>query len=188
MDPEILSKHMLALIGYAKTTNPVWPFASMLLDEQGEALVTATDCAHISPLYHAESLAIHMLITQLKPINAGSITLISTAEPDPLSQSSIHWANIIHEVNISRVFFGTSLETIQAAWPFGIDIKAREVAQRSLKSAVTVTGSLLENECNQLFQQAQKRQSEINHKHPGMITLSNNIEDFYHLPREPMAS
>ena len=79
-----ISELMQELVTFAQDKNPIWPFASMIVNAQGKVLIKATDCAHISPLFHSESLAIHMLITKLKLQNLNDLTLISTCEPDPL--------------------------------------------------------------------------------------------------------
>lgn len=100
-------------IEFAKQINPIWPFAALIVDEDGNVLCKATDCAQISPLFHAETLAIHALVTNIGYRKYESLTLYTTAEPDPMSQSAIHWGNVVHDLAIKRVCFGSSLKTIQ---------------------------------------------------------------------------
>ena len=113
------SEYIKQAIEFAKVTNPIWPFATLIVNKQGKIICKATDCAHISPIFHAETLAIHALILgNIK--TQGNLTLYSTAEPDPMSQSAIHWANIAHDFGINKIYFGTSLQTINLLLPFRI--------------------------------------------------------------------
>ena len=50
-----LEHYMRQAIAFAQEKNPVWPFATVLVNSDGDIICKATDCAHISPLYHAES-------------------------------------------------------------------------------------------------------------------------------------
>lgn len=170
---------MKDLIEYASKTNPVWPFATLILDEKGNELIRSTDCAHISPLYHAESLAIHVLCEKLKRRNLSNLTLITTAEPDPLSMSAIYWAGVVNEIKIDKVYYGMSLEDLKELWPFGISIKAKEIIDRSTNPNIQIEGPILKDEVNNLFQEAKKIQKQINDKHPGFVTLSKNVDDFF---------
>lgn len=99
-------KYMKEVIEYAQETNPVWPFAALLVDNEGKILCKATDCAHISPLFHAEALAIHALINSKHNKDFGKLRLFTTAEPDVLSQSAIYWAKIAHDINVEHIFYG----------------------------------------------------------------------------------
>lgn len=54
---------MTAAIEFARNTNPIWPFGAVIANAKGKILCKATDCAFISPLFHAEALAIHALIS-----------------------------------------------------------------------------------------------------------------------------
>ncbi|GEM_PF-4748096 len=167
-------------IQFAKDTNPIWPFAAIIVNEQGKIICKATDCAHISPIFHAETLAIHALIPWKKQINLGSLALYTTAEPDVMSQSAIHWANLVHDLSIQKVCFGSSLNTIQKLWPFGIDIPAKEVIERS-HSKINLIGLINEAECNELFLTAKQEQAKLSKHHPAQGVLSNEVTDFYQL-------
>jgi len=108
------------------------------------------------------------------------LTLYATAEPDAMSQSAIHWANIAHDLFINKIIYGSSLKTIQQIWPFGIDIPAQEIIERS-NSQIELIGSVNEDECDNLFKTAKIHQSKLKNKHPARDMLSHNIKDFYQL-------
>ncbi|WP_010596993.1 cytidine/deoxycytidylate deaminase family protein [Rickettsiella massiliensis] len=82
-------------------------FGKHHVNEEGLILCKAADCTHISPLFHAEALAIHALIMKKDKPQLGKLNLYSTAEPDVLSQSAIHWAKVAHDLEIKRVCFGS---------------------------------------------------------------------------------
>lgn len=164
-------------IDFAKKTNPIWPFASTLTDETGQILCIATDCAHISPLFHSESLAIHAFILSAKKyLKKEKLVLFSTAEPDTLSQSVIYWAKITHDIEISEIVYGSSLQTISKLWKFGIDIPSKEIADRARNYQIKFSKFICEKECDDLFFKAKARQQGI---HPSEGILSNNLQDFY---------
>lgn len=49
-------KYIQQAVEFAKVKNHLWPFACLITNEEGIILCKATDCAHISPLFHAEAL------------------------------------------------------------------------------------------------------------------------------------
>ncbi len=171
--------YMRQAIEFAKDANPIWPFAALIVDERGNILCKASDCAHISPLFHAEALAIHALIKENKSKNLGRLSLYATAEPDVLSQSVIYWGKIAHDLNIYHIYYGAPLKIIQKLWSFGIDISAEEVLHRSHQPQAQIFGPLLEKECEELFLNAKKKQNEIHHPHPARGQLSHHEKDFY---------
>ncbi len=175
----MIEKYMQMAINFAIEKNHIWPFSAIIVNEQNEVLIQATDCAHISPLYHAEALAIHVLVTKLKHKLPAELTMITTAEPDPLSQSAIHWGNIVHDLAIRQIYYGVDLATIYQCWPFGIDISAAEIIDKSCQRDIQLQGGILADACEVLFQQAYENQQKINQNHPAMGVLSQNVEDFY---------
>lgn len=170
---------MEKLIRFAYKTNPIWPFASVILDDQGRELVWATDCAHISPLYHSESLAIHALCTDKQLSKMKNLTLISTCEPDSLSMSTLYWAGVIQELKVKHVFFGLPLCQLMTLWPFGIDINARTLIGKAQPNQMTIHAPILTEKVYQLFRDALERQKRINQEHPAFGNLSNSCDDFY---------
>jgi tRNA(Arg) A34 adenosine deaminase TadA len=169
-------------IEFAKIKNQIWPFSSLIVDENGVILCRAVDCAHISPLFHSEALAIHALIMEKGQRQLGKLRLYTTAEPDVLSQSAIHWANVVHDLGIEYVCFGSKLATIQNIWPFGIDISAQEIIERS-RSCIKLIGPVSEKETNQLFLFAKQYQDKLNKNHPAQGILSKKTSDFYELEK-----
>ncbi|STX52370.1 cytidine/deoxycytidylate deaminase [Legionella busanensis] len=113
-----------------------------------------------SPLFHAEALAIHVLIMEKGQSQLGKLRLYTTAERDILSQSVIYWANIVHDLKIEYVYLGSKLSTIQTIWPFGIDISAQEIINRSTRSTQLI-GPVYENKTDQLFSQAKEYQDKL---------------------------
>ena len=173
---------MSQAIEFAKTHNKIWPFSAVIVDADNQILVHATDCAHISPIYHAESLAIHILITQVdKNSYKRPLKLITTAECDTLSQSAVYWANIVHELCIEEVYYGLSLEAITTMWPFGIQINSREIMEHSTTPDLKIEGPILNQECLKLFEAAKKLQAKINQDHPTEGIASTKLEDFYQI-------
>ena len=110
----------------------------------------------------------------------GKLKLYSTAEPDVLSQSVIHWSNVVHDLSIERVCFGSTLSTIQNIWPFGLDISAKEVIERS-NASIELIGPVYETVTDQLFLAAKVFQDKLDKNHPARGVLSNEISDFYEL-------
>lgn len=172
---------MQEAIDFAMATNPIWPFAALLVDAQGHVICKAVDCAHISPLFHAESLAIHALIQSKKTSNLGKLKLLTTAEPDTLSQSAIYWAKVTHDICIEHIFYGSSLATINSLWSFGIGISAQEMINRSHRTSIHLTGPVFKKECDALFISAKDKQRIINQDHPTRGHLSHDVQDFYEL-------
>ncbi len=166
-------------IEFAQSTNPIWPFGAMIVNAKGEILCKAADCAHISPLFHAESLAIHALITAKQGQVHGKLTMYTTCEPDTLAYSAIYWAKKVHELQIDEIVYGTMLETITHLWVFGIDIKAKELIELSYKPSIILTGPFMERECNKLFMEAKEIQVKINSPHPSNGRLPTHLEAFY---------
>ena len=173
-----LTSHMQSLMIYAKQKNPVCPFASMILNQQGDVIIKAANASHISPLFQSEPLAIHMLLTKQVHTYAGPLTLISTGEPDPLSQSVIYWANAIHDLEITTIYYGANSEFLNTLLGMGIQIPAREIIERSSMCKISLI-PLLEKACITMFQEAQKTRKAIDNEHPARAILSHQIDEFY---------
>jgi len=179
---ELDVKHyMREAIAFSQERNPVWPFATVVVNGKGDIICKATDCAHISPLYHSESLAIHALIQQVDVRKLGDLTLVTTVEPDPLSQSAIYWAKITQELSITHLAYGSSLSTINKLWPFCIDISAGEIVDRAPNYELTIEGSILEAQTDDLLLTAKHKQEQIDKKHPGACTLSKDVTDYFEI-------
>ncbi len=64
-----------------------------------------------------------------------------------MCQSAILWCGI------PETIFGTSIDTLTLIGYRQIEISAEEVIRRSWAAAATVTGGVLEAECDALFEQ-----------------------------------
>ncbi len=137
------------------------------------------DAAHISPVFHAETLAIHQLATQYPEFKDSkkALTLYTTGECEPMGQSALFWANILGFA-ITRVVYGTSISTISRLWGWGEQMSSREFNKTFSHSMISIDGPLLEEECTALFEQARQHQQKLGLKRPGE-TLSNKLEDFW---------
>ncbi len=159
-------------IDFAKAKNKVWPFAALIVDnDSGNIIVKATDCAHISPILHAESYAIHLLALNFDYTKFKSISLYSTAECDLLSMGAVIAARITG-YNIERLVYGASQKDVCEA----LDFKYIDTSNYSSK--LKVEGNILKEECIELYKKAKILQQEINHPHPGKVYLSKDINDF----------
>ena len=123
------------------------PFGCILVDRKDHRIVSSgLNNRQASPVLHAEIVALQ----QYADKGSGEwqrITLYSTAEPCPMCQSAILWCGI------SETVFGTSIESLVRIGYRQIEIKAKEVVRRSWAPDATITGGLLEAECDALFEQ-----------------------------------
>ena len=170
---------MRELINFVEEKNPIWPFGASIIDENGNTLVMATDCAHISPVYHAESLAIHQIALHFPLENYKNLSIIATSEPDPMSFSSIIWANVTG-IPIRNLYWGVSQMTIKNYWEFGIDFDSFQLNQKS-NPQIEITANILSKECEILFKNAKIEQDKINKTHPGKAVLSKDVSSFIYL-------
>ncbi|MCH9631909.1 MAG: hypothetical protein S4CHLAM6_02310 [Chlamydiae bacterium] len=172
-------QNMQAVIDFAKEKNKIWPFAAAITTKEGKILCKATDCAHISPLFHAETLAIHALVTHNFKKQDGLI-LYSTTEPDLLSLTALYWAQITHELKFDKIVYGADALTIQELWAFDLNMPVKKSQDIIDSLNIEVLGPILEEKCNDLFCQAKDEQVKLGLKHPGRL-LSNDSSDFYTL-------
>ena len=123
------------------------PFGCILVDRQEHRIVSSgLNNRQASPVLHAEMVALQQYAAE----GSGDwqrITLYSTAEPCPMCQSAILWCGI------PETIFGTSIESLMRIGFRQIEISAEEVVRRSWAADATVTGGLLEVECDALFEQ-----------------------------------
>jgi len=127
-----IKNYMQEAVSFAKKVNPIWPFAALIIDNNNKnILIKTTDCAHISPLFHAESLALHILVTKSNVKSFNTLTMVTTAECDVLSMSSIYWARVVHDIEINRICYGVPLKKINDLWHAGIDISSKTIIEKS---------------------------------------------------------
>ena len=123
------------------------PFGCVLVDRRKQCVVASGLNDGITfRILHAEIVALQNYAGTENP-QWDNITLYSTAEPCPMCQSAILWCGI------SETVFGTSIESLMRIGYRQIGIPATEVVQRSWAAEASVTGGVLEADCDALFEQ-----------------------------------
>ncbi len=97
--------------------------------------------------------AINQLVSNNPGLSRDKLALYTTAEPCPMCQAAILWTGI------ESVFYGTSIRSLQIMGWRQIDISAEEVVRRSPTWRCTITGGILEHECDALFAMAISRRN-----------------------------
>lgn len=143
-------RNMRRAIGLAKH-NPEFPFGAVIVHRITDTIIAeGYNQSYISPTYHGEIVAINRCAAAHPQINWHELALYTTAEPCAMCQSAIEWAGI------DTVYFGTSIPYLQQhGWP-QIDIRAIQIAGLTPFGNCTVLGGILENDCNALFDSAQR--------------------------------
>jgi tRNA(Arg) A34 adenosine deaminase TadA len=128
--------------------NPRAPFGCVLVDRPtGRTVAAGVNQSDTDPTLHGEIAAIRDYARQ-GGTDWERLSLCTTAEPCCMCQGAILWAGI------REVVFGTSIARLKALGWRQIDIAAREVVSRSWAPDVRVTGQVLAEECDRLFQAA----------------------------------
>lgn len=131
---------------------PELPFGALIVDRtSGKVLSEGWNKSSINPTFHGEIDAINQLVMSNPGIDATKLVLYTTAEPCPMCQGAILWSGI------EMVVFGTSIRSLQKMGWRQIDILAEEVVRRSPAWKCTITGGVLEHECDALFAMAISR-------------------------------
>ena len=124
--------------------NPNAPFGALLVDRRtGEVVAEGWNRGSKNPILHGE-------IDTILRAGAGDpewpeLVLYTTAEPCPMCQSAICWAGV------PEVVYGTSIDTLKRLGWQQIDIPSQEVAKRTPFMDCSITGGILEEECDSLF-------------------------------------
>jgi tRNA(adenine34) deaminase len=125
---------------------PDFPFGALIVDrDSGKILAEGWNKSSINPTFHGEIDAINQLVLNSPGISGDQLVLYTTAEPCPMCQGAILWSGI------EMVVFGTSIRSLQKMGWRQIDILAEEVVRRSPAWKCTITGGVLEQECDALF-------------------------------------
>lgn len=126
--------------------NPRAPFGTVIVDRaDGRIVAEGLNRAQENPIWHGEIDALRALDASA---DRSRLVLYTTAEPCPMCQAAILWSEI------GEVVYGTSITTLIAlGWP-QIVLRAEEVATRANFAACTLTGGVLEAECDELFRVA----------------------------------
>lgn len=129
------------------------PFGALLVDHrEGEVLASAVNRSYRNPVAHSELEVIHEAARKSGgDVNWRDCTLYVTAEPCPMCMAGILWTGI------SRVVFGSSIQTLRMLEYRHIDLSAAEMVARAKGDLeCELIGGILESECNALFAAAIK--------------------------------
>jgi len=143
-DDEQFLRRAIRLAG----NNPKHPFAALLVDEKKVVVAEGWNRSVLNPTWHGEMDAINKCAASNNKIDWSRLTLYTTAEPCAMCQGAVAWAGI------KRVVFGSSIPFLKSLNWWAIDIRAEELARLSIFRECTVTGGVLEEECNKLFRMA----------------------------------
>jgi len=133
---------------------PDFPFGALIVDRGSSKILSeGWNKSSINPIFHGEIDAINQLVVSNPGFDGRQLVLYTTAEPCPMCQGAILWTGI------EMVVFGTSIRTLQKMGWRQIDILAEEVVRRSPEWKCTITGGVLEQECNALFAMAISRRT-----------------------------
>lgn len=137
--------YMRIALNLAKS-NPKAPFAAIIVDNMtGKILAQGVNASKTNPTFHGEMVTINNCIKKHPKMDLSKVTLYTTAEPCAMCQGAVIWAKI------SRVVFATPLKyLIHHGWD-QININASEINKKSPFYRGTVTGNILDNETNPLF-------------------------------------
>lgn len=137
--------YMQIAIDLAKN-NPKAPFAALIVDNKtGEILSKGLNASKVNPTFHGEMVAINNCVKEHPHVDWSQVTLYTTAEPCSMCQSAVVWAKI------PRVVFATSFEYLISHGWNQINIHASEINKRSSFYKGTITGGVLANQTNILF-------------------------------------
>ena len=126
--------------------NPDAPFGCVIVDRSsGRIVAEGLNDAGKSPILHGETAAMINLIESCSEMDRSSLVLYTTAEPCPMCSGAILWSGI------PRVVYGTSIATLKKLRIPQIDLSCEEVASRASFGGFTVTGGVLEEDCDVLF-------------------------------------
>lgn len=126
--------------------NPQAPFGAVIVDNQtGEIIAQGLNASRINPTFHGEMVAINDCAKKHPHVDWSKVTLYTTAEPCSMCQSAIIWAGI------SRVVFATSIDYLLTHGWDQIEIPAAEVNHKAPFYKGTLTGGILADKTNVLF-------------------------------------
>ena len=132
--------------------NPDAPFGCVISDkETGEVLAEGLNKAEESPILHGEISAIMRLDEEHPGADRTRLVLYTTAEPCPMCSGAIVWSEMPH------VVYGTSISTLKRLGLPQIDLRCEEIAARSSFGGFEATRGVLEEECDALFEEMDRR-------------------------------
>ena len=130
--------------------NPGDPFGCVIVDgETGEVVAEGLNDAE-EPALARRDRRDHKARSDADRFR---MPLYSTAEPCPMCAGAILWSGI------TRLAFGTSMETLKRLVRPQIGISFREVADRASFDGPEVVGGVLEGECDALYEKLDRQGS-----------------------------
>ncbi|MDP3561842.1 MAG: nucleoside deaminase [Legionellaceae bacterium] len=137
--------YMQIAINLAKK-NPKAPFAAIIVDNITDKILSeGLNASNINPTFHGEMVAIDNCIQKNPNVDWSKVTLYTTAEPCPMCQSAIVWAQI------PKVVFATSIGYLTNHGWNQINIPASEINNKASFYKGTITGGVLAEQSNILF-------------------------------------
>lgn len=128
--------------------NPAAPFGAILVDiESSEVVAEGVNRARDNPTWHGEMVAINAYAATGQR-NWNRLRLYTTAEPCCMCQAAVLWARI------PEVVFGSSVATLRKLGWHQFNCTADEVSALASFTHCEVTGGVLADECDRLFEQA----------------------------------
>lgn len=122
------------------------PFGAVIVDNKtGEIVAEGVNTSSVNPIFHGEIVAINACAKKYHKVDWTNLTLYTTAEPCSMCQSAIVWTGI------SRVVFATSMDYLLSHGWDQIRISSVEVNQKSPFYKGTISGGILAEKTNPLF-------------------------------------
>ena len=123
-------------------------FGAAILRKSDLSVVIATSNNEIeNPLWHGEVDAINDYAKRSNP-QWNRLRLYTTAEPCCMCQAAIVWAGI------PEVIYGISIDRLRSLGWNQFDLSAADVIQSAPFADCQISGGVLQESCDQLFQQA----------------------------------
>ena len=163
------------LIELGISANPVSPFACCVIDPCGQILVTAANAMHISPLYSAEGLALHMLAGNYHCQPEQQLTLVTNAEPEYGAMAAIIWARCCSNISISKIIYGASTQKLSELWDCGFCLSGAKMLESIPEGLRPETvGPVIEDDCVESFAEGKALKDE---KETPVLSL--DLDDFW---------
>ncbi|HHX7430315.1 nucleoside deaminase [Legionella pneumophila] len=135
-------------------TNPMAPYGAIIVYDDKEILLKSVNSAHNNPVMHGELSVIHTLFNNGFNGDVSKLSLYSTAEPCPMCAAAIYWAMI------PKVVYGSSIAFLHELFGRQIQVGAEEIFSKTPNFySCNLIGGIMEDECNQLFNEAKKLRS-----------------------------
>lgn len=141
------------LLELGMTANPAAPYAACLVDGSGQILVTTCNAVHISPLYTAEALALHVIASEYDCRNNQPLTLVATAEMDESSLQALYRAHC-QGINVTELVSGASRADIKSLWPSDTNRPVHEAIKQfpeTFRKHLTLHDPVLQEDCREAF-------------------------------------